>query len=228
MSTNLISCYFIGLSASFISYNVDTHIAIPFFNGIATTVAYLYTRYSNRYKKQLLALSVVAAILFSFIPPIEKFFVLFFVPFILIYNHSKISLRSIPFAKIFLISFCWSYLVTVFPNGTIDFKRFLEFYMYIFILCIPFDIKDQEYDRLFSIKTIPMIIPAQLKIFAILILLVLHYSLFINSGESINYFIIHSLIVFSAVILSSRIKKHFFYVLLLDGSIFLRGLWQFF
>ncbi len=73
------------------------------------------------------------------------------------------SLRTIPFVKILLISFCWTVATAYLPfilheglkSGTEIYFLSLERFLFIFAITIPFDIRDINQDRQNGLITIP-------------------------------------------------------------------------
>ena len=74
-------------------------------------------------------------------------------------------LREIPYLKIFLIAFVWSYATILFPiiqlnykfNSTHIIAMFVERFFFIIAITIPFDIRDLEADKQSGLKTIPLL-----------------------------------------------------------------------
>lgn len=81
-------------------------------------------------------------------------------------NKILFRLREIPFLKIFLISGVWAgatILLPVIEKG-LDFLNgnvvlvFIERFLFVFAITIPFDIRDRESDLKIRLKTIPVIL----------------------------------------------------------------------
>ena len=72
-------------------------------------------------------------------------------------------LRSIPFIKIFIISFVWT-ISTIFlfvienqiPLNNNIIAHLIVRFLFVFAICIPFDIRDLKYDNI-RIKTLPIV-----------------------------------------------------------------------
>ena len=80
------------------------------------------------------------------------------------WRHQSFRLRDIPFLKIFLIAFVWSYMAVIIPKvewlgwdvlGWKDIWYFLLQFVFILVITLPFDINDYRIDQLTSVKTIP-------------------------------------------------------------------------
>ena len=112
-------------------------------------------------------------------------------------SSKEYSIRKIPFFKIFLIAFIWSYITLFGPllyyNFDINYI-FLDFFfqrlLFVLAICIPFDIRDHERD---IIKTIPNTIGIyESKIFAWFCLFLIDILLIIdliNNLISLPFFI---------------------------------------
>ncbi|MBC7617243.1 MAG: hypothetical protein H7202_14365, partial [Pedobacter sp.] len=114
----------------------------------------------------LLYLSLQAKILMSFVGIMS---IAYNFPFLSI-NQRKIGLRNLPGIKLFLISFVWSVSCVLLPIVELEnnygisvslaetlilvVKRFL----FICAITIPFDIRDLFQDKLYALKTIPVIL----------------------------------------------------------------------
>lgn len=75
------------------------------------------------------------------------------------------SIRSIPYAKIFIIAFVWSFICVIIPatqtsiiitNTMGVFYLFLRQFFLILYITIPFDINDMQIDYKENLKTIPL------------------------------------------------------------------------
>ena len=76
---------------------------------------------------------------------------------------SKLSLREVPFLKIFLISIVWTFATTLVvvseSNSPFSFELMpllLDRFLFVMAITIPFDIRDLKLDQSF-IKTIPLV-----------------------------------------------------------------------
>ena len=80
-------------------------------------------------------------------------------------NKRFFKIRQIPYLKIFLISFVWSGITVLLPaihsvnklNNVHVFLIFIERFLFLFAITIPFDIRDMEDDIKDGIKTIPIL-----------------------------------------------------------------------
>ena len=85
--------------------------------------------------------------------------------FILVFFYEKIftgekELRKLPYLKPILIAYIWAWVCTapaLYLNlDSINYWLWIECFLFILALAIPFDIRDLENDSLESIKTIPI------------------------------------------------------------------------
>lgn len=79
-------------------------------------------------------------------------------------NENMTALRNIPLLKIFLISIVWVFVVLIIPllllekpinSGDLQFGILL--FLFVAVLCIPFDIRDRKVD-VGKLKTIPVVL----------------------------------------------------------------------
>lgn len=120
----------------------------------------------------------------------------------------KKPLRTVPFAKIFLIALSWAGTTVLFPLSNHDipitenvFLIFLQRFLFIICITLPFDIRDLDYDSK-NLQTIPQIIGIRnTKILASLLIFIMvllnHYT-----NQKGIYTI--ALIVFLAVLFSKK------------------------
>jgi 4-hydroxybenzoate polyprenyltransferase len=147
-------------------------------------------------------------------------------------------LREIPALKIFLIAFVWSaatILLPIIQSGVIYNEwhvllMFIERFLFVFAITIPFDIRDMRADARSGLKTIPLLIGktraimvANGSLILFLILSILHYA------DMNLIFIIVAMIIsgFTTFIFinAKRLNKFvYYYYLVLDGTMLLQGL----
>jgi len=100
-------------------------------------------------------------------------------------NKNFYSIRQIPFFKIFLIAFTWSYITVLVPLWYHDFKMdyfmldvFFQRLLFVIAISIPFDIRDCDTDKIMTIPNTIGIIES--KFFAWFCLLVIDILLIID------------------------------------------------
>jgi 4-hydroxybenzoate polyprenyltransferase len=176
-------------------------------------------------KTNLLGIIAAMAILLAGIFDLDPYsFTILGISFtlVLIYENiffSSFNLRKSPYGKPFVISLVWTLVGTSF-NGTPDLVDFLDCYIFIFLLCIPFDLKDLESDKNQGIKTLPLLFkektPLLLGVF-----FTLYSSVFYQfTGE---FFFIFAPIIFS-ILISLKKRSSFIFHLGFDGIIIMRFL----
>ena len=138
------------------------------------------------------------------------------------------GIRNIPIIKIFIISFVWLYVTLLLPLiynvesfSIIVVSHAFQRFLFIIVICIPFDMRDMKVDK---IKTIPNTIGiAQSKLFALFCLLITQCLLIfqlVNSYIDWPLFIalFLSFEITSIIIYFSDAKKSlFFYGIVVEG-----------
>ncbi len=150
-------------------------------------------------------------------------------------------LRDLAFFKIFLIALVWAFITVILPyldvnipiNNTLIFSLFFEKFCLIFALCMPFDIRDMDWDATTNVKTIPLSIGVKkskiLAIFALVIAILM--VLFLNKNAPTIYsnslsfkliivYLWATLIVFK----THKNRSDYFFYGLVDGMIVMHSL----
>lgn len=184
----------------------------------------------------LLYLSFQAKLLMCFVGAIA---IAYNLPFLSI-NQKKIGLRNLPGIKLFLIAFVWSVSCVLLPIVEIEnnygisislsetlllvAKRFL----FICAITIPFDIRDLFQDKLYELKTIPVILGEKKAWIFCQGLLVAYLVLLILFTKSLNLDVIGialTIFITGWLIFKSNIKKNeYYYFFFLDGTMILQYL----
>lgn len=130
---------------------------------------------------------------------------------------NTIKFRSIPGLKILIITICWTWTCCLLPqilySNEVDYILACFIFIYIFLITIPFDIRDMEFDE--EIKTIPQIIGAVNALFLSYFLCLILFSLFIFLG---NYKLCVFLILTCIILLPSyKSKNEYYYLIFIDG-----------
>jgi len=147
-------------------------------------------------------------------------------------------LREIPYLKIFLIAFVWSYSTILLPiiqfgyefKSGIIIAMFLERFFFIFAIAIPFDIRDIEADKQAGLKTIPILLNKKnsmtisyLSLFFSFFISFFHY-LTLNKAFIVLAIGISILITFLFLGVNKIRNFPYYYNLVLDGTLLLQGL----
>ncbi|MHA4893410.1 UbiA prenyltransferase family protein [Pedobacter sp. PWIIR3] len=159
------------------------------------------------------------------------------IPFLRL-NNQNIGLRNIPGIKLFLIAMVWSVscvllpimelqqtkLLTISPSDTLllVFKRFL----FVAAITVPFDIRDLFQDKMYELKTIPVML-GEKKAYIFCQFLLLGYLLLLLLFRQATYTDIAAVFLNLAItgwlIFKSNIKKNeYYYFLYLDGTMLLQ------
>ena len=171
----------------------------------ASTMQHWLSYFIKENKKAVLILSIVSLVLILF----QSFFLnvkslvalvpfglaaMFYVSPISIKNKFSFSLRSIAFFKIFLIAFTWAGVTVLFPlinyNLPIGWNEvilFIQRFLIIVVITIPFDIRDLSYDHV-NLKTLPQVIGLERsKVFGLFFLMLfVGLEIFKSSGDNIE------------------------------------------
>lgn len=143
---------------------------------------------------------------------------------------NKKRLSDYPIIKIFMVALVWAAISTIIPlndfteGNTTKLLYFIEKFMYIFALVIPFDIRDIDFDKSRDIKTLPIVYgKTKSIILAILALLVsisssiyLHYTSIYSDRQLISIligYIISGIVIYYA----SRKKHDYYFTGVVDG-----------
>jgi hypothetical protein len=185
-------------------------------------------------KKLMIALSLIATagiiLLFFFFPPK---LILYLTPLLgisLLYYLGPWPLRKLRAAKGFFIALVWSACTIAIPYLLFENKIAAEKMIYLLLgtffliagLCVPFDIRDAEIDRIRQIKSIPVIrgVRGSKLISSALILL---FPLFYFVGKENSYLLISALITsvvsIAVVLFSSSKKNELYFSILVDGML---------
>jgi 4-hydroxybenzoate polyprenyltransferase len=156
-------------------------------------------------------------------------------------NEKKIGLRNLPGIKLFLIAFVWSFSCVLLPivelENTVNpisvslaqtlllvAKRFL----FICAITIPFDIRDLFQDKLYELKTIPVMLGEKKAWIFCQALLLVYLILLALFTKNINLNVIGlALTIFLTgwLIFKSNLKKNeYYYFFFLDGTMILQFL----
>ena len=148
-------------------------------------------------------------------------------------------LRDIPYLKIFLIVLVWSVTTVGLPflelNNNISTLPFLRLCMgrscFIFALCIPFDIRDMDWDSRTNVKTIPLSIGVEkAKISAILALIISLSMCYLekkiimtNLTHDFKLIIVYTITAF-IILKTHKNRSDYFFYIGVDGLILLQSL----
>lgn len=145
------------------------------------------------------------------------------------FGNKQISIRKIPFLKSFIISVVWTCMTLLIPlcenNFILESETFLLRLLFVYVLMIPFDIRDLKYDDS-SMKTLPQLF-GKTGAVTIGIILLLTCSCLAFSVFDKNMAIILSMsygITAFVLLLSIKIRNELFYPIVVDGMMIVQGL----
>ena len=148
-----------------------------------------------------------------------------------------INLRKLPFLKIFIISFTWIFSCCVLPctiflkeNGIYHFTftmikpgmlgYFCSQFLLMAALCIPFDIRDLEYDQLNGVKTFPVLMGIQQSKRVTYLLIVLYFLIAFFISSTSNLIVVYGITSFLTGVIIYKTKasanKNFLFLLLME------------
>lgn len=182
--------------------------------------AILFLYLSNTVKIILIALAALTA---AYSTPLFK------------YNNRKIRLRDFSYLKIILIALTWAVvcgnLVLINSNTTYSTSQhlmiFIEKFLFLIAITIPFDIRDFEQDKIESVKTIPNSIGIKQSILIAIICLIISLLMVIFYNTQIQYklaYLFSYLYAAGLIIAATNTKSAMYYLFYLDASLILLGL----
>lgn len=153
-------------------------------------------------------------------------------------KYGFVRLREIPGLKIFFLSLVWTLATVLLPilNLNLEFFTWPIFLtltrrmLFVFAICIPFDIRDMQNDLRGNLRTLPVIMGERnakilsliaLLCFFLLALFQFRFETFFNHALA---FLLSSVITAMLVIKTYPWRKDFFYSVLIDGTMILQFL----
>lgn len=184
----------------------------------------------------LIYLSFQAKLLMAFVGIIA---LAYNIPFLSV-NQKKIGLRNLPGIKLFLIAFVWSVSCVLLPTVELENKFGISVslsetlllvakrFLFICAITIPFDIRDLFQDKLYELKTIPVILGEKKAWVFCQALLGVYLLLLILFTKTITPDVIGltlTLAITGWLIFKSNLKKNeYYYFFFLDGTMILQCL----
>lgn len=153
-------------------------------------------------------------------------------------KNDRFGFRRIPFLKIFLIAFVWSFSTVLppfiqFPENFDMIHAALiivERFFFIFAIAIPFDIRDMEADRCVGLKTIPLLLNenkaitlSYLSLLVFFLISFFHYH-FLSDWFIIGALGVSALSTYVFIRMKNFRNRNWYYSGILDGTIILQGL----
>ncbi len=161
----------------------------------------------------------------------------------LIYFLPGIYLRRIPYLKIFIVALIWVLSCCIIPaftcrneqgrlilclyNGAEDLMKYcLAQFLFIALLCIPFDIRDVETDHLKGIKTFPgqfgIVAAKGISICLVVLFLLLIRSMPAVSAPQTISSAITAIVTILLIVFTRKDSHLLYYSLMVDGAIILQ------
>jgi 4-hydroxybenzoate polyprenyltransferase len=182
----------------------------------------------------LLYLSFEAKLLMSFVGLLA---VAYNIPFLTL-NGKKIGLRNIPGIKLFLIAFVWASSCVLLPIVELESSLQIQIplsetvllvakrFLFICAITVPFDIRDLFQDKLYELKTIPVILGEKKAWIFCLALLIIYLFLLLlfTQGVTIDVLSLTFTVLLTGwLIFKSNIERNeYFYFFYLDGTMLLQ------
>lgn len=184
----------------------------------------------------LLYLSFESKLLMGFVGLLA---VAYNIPFLTL-NGKKIGLRNIPGIKLFLIAFVWASSCVLLPIVELESLHQIQVplsetvllvakrFLFICAITIPFDIRDLFQDKLYELKTIPVILGEKTTWFFCQALLAIYLLLLVLFTKAINLDVIGltlTILLTGWLIFKSNFKRNeYYYFFYLDGTMLLQYL----
>ena len=154
-------------------------------------------------------------------------------------GNTKIKLRELLFFKMPLLAFVWAFSTVLIPaidcggsiQSTYVWLQFLSRFFFIFALCIPFEVRDIEFDNLNKIRTIPVVFGEKqtkwIGATAVFVEIAIHHFIYIHYKIPVNILAaldVSSLIALAWIVFENKWSGKYYYKLGVDGTMMLRFL----
>ena len=221
---NLSVCFFVFFS-TFFSYNFQRLVQRKDY-ATSSSERHLWILNHTTILNYFLVMSgIISVVLFCFILSFLNFFVIGFVG-VISFLYAVAKLRNRTLLKIFLISISWAFVCSILPLiSNVSYLELIKltvcYFLFIFAITIPFDIRDMPYDA--NSSTIPQLIgESHSKTLSIVLLWV---SLGVLQTIIPSYYLIPLYVFISAIIYYSSVdKQEYYFSGLIDGVIILQAL----
>ena len=176
--------------------------------------------------------------IFPFLFPLALLTLSYSIPFIKVKNN-KIRLSEIPIVKTPVLALVWGLSTTIIPlveqnislSSSFIWLQVISRSLFIFALCIPFEIRDLAADKSKNIRTLPVIYGIKTtKIIGMLIVfleIITHHLMPVISVSSIIALDISSLVALLWIIRRDYTTGIYFYKFLVDGTMLVRFVFLF-
>ena len=237
---NIISFYCFVFGATLAKYNLHYLVKTT---AIKNSQRLAWSLKNKSLHKILLGIGI-ALILFSFLSfRLHHFIILgilgvvaFLYSFPVIPIGNKKRIKDYGFVKIFTLSLLWTIVTVWFPVVNFSFDTnifvfvFLRRFVFMFVLCLLFDIRDIEVDKTENINTIAVILGkkksyylAYISLFIFIILSVLQFY-YIEDKVTLIAMLLSGVITFFTIELTKKTNSDFVYLAGIDGMMLLQAL----
>lgn len=237
---NIISFYCFVFGATLAQYNLHYLVKTA---AVKNSERIKWSQKNKKLHKILFATGIVL-ILFSFSNfRLHHFIILgimgliaFLYSFPILPIGEKKRIKDYGFIKIITLALLWTLVTVWFPVVNDVFDRnlflliFMERFVFMFVLCLLFDVRDIEIDRIENIKTVAVIVGknksyllAYVSIVILCILSILHFFYFGNAGV-LAAMLISAFITLITVLYTKKSNSDFIYLAGIDGMMLLQVL----
>lgn len=201
---------------SFFQFKISTFYSIAFIIAIVVSIYQLF------YLKEKIIL---------FLIPLTVLTLLYSMP--LLGVKKKIRIRESFLVKLPLLGIVWSFSTVVIPlveqnidlTSSFVIKQVVCRFLFIFALCVPFEIRDVETDRNNKVKTLPLVLGIQftkyIGILFLVIEIIIHHTMNLPL-KIILALDFSSLFAMLWIIIQKNKMNDYFYKLFVDGTMVLR------
>lgn len=236
---NTISFYCFVFGATLAQYNLHYLVKTSAVNNSQRLAWSL----KNKNLHRVLFAAGIILILFSFLSfHLHHFIILgilgiiaFLYSFPLIPIGNKKRIKDYGFLKIITLALLWTFVTVWFPVVNVSFEKniflfvFLKRFVFMFVLCLLFDIRDIEIDREENIRTVAVILGkkksynlAYISLVIFIILSVLQFFYFDDKGVFLAM-LLSAIATFFTIAVSKKANSDFIYLAGIDGMMLLQA-----
>lgn len=236
----------VEFSSTLLFYNFTLYVSLP---KKVTKTPFVRTNWILQNRRFFIGISIIAMLLLAyyalqlrfktqiFLVVIGLISILYAYPFFF-YQGKKVNLRSIPYIKVFFITFIWvtsTFWLPIFDSqiaGEVSAThnlpiRSIHRFLFILICTLPFDLRDAKADKIYGVKTFSTQLGIKNSIRMINMLLLLHafLSFFLDVNPTILIaLLLTDVLVFSIFNFWIKNKKDYLRYYLMDFLLVLQFL----
>ncbi|MDQ2863994.1 MAG: UbiA family prenyltransferase [Bacteroidota bacterium] len=236
---NTISFYCFVFGATLAQYNLHYLVKTT---AVKNSARLAWSLKNKGLHKVLLATGIIL-ILFSFLSFRLHHFIILFVLGLVAFLYSfpviplgkKKRIKDYGFIKIITLALLWTLVTVWFPVVNFSFDLhififvFLKRFVFMFVLCLIFDVRDIEIDSVENIRTVAVLLGKKMSYYVsyislifFIILSLLQFYYFSESGVLIAM-LASALVTFLTVEITKRSNSDFVYLALIDGMMLLQA-----